>query len=138
MAHETFSESLYLLHPPGRAAVEAQIVAKAQGNPCFLGELTQAVAAQDADASPLVVPDTMQAALLARLDRLPPAAKRLLQTAAVIGREVPWSLLRAVANLPDDALHQRLRHLQARQSPWRVRSRAHLSSCSALLPNNAS
>ena len=38
-----FLEDCYLLHPPGRAAVEAQIVAKAQGNPCFLGELPQAL-----------------------------------------------------------------------------------------------
>jgi predicted ATPase/class 3 adenylate cyclase len=98
---------------PLAPAVEAQIVAKAQGNPFFLEELIRTVIAQDANAPTLVVPDTIQAALMARIDRLPPATKRLLQTAAVIGRDVPWSLLRAVVNLPEDAMHQHLRHLQA-------------------------
>jgi transcriptional regulator with AAA-type ATPase domain len=98
---------------PLSPAVEAQIVATAQGNPFFLEELTQAVLEQDADAATLVVPDTIQAALLARLDRLPPAAKQLLQTLAVLGREVPLSLLRAVVTLSDDAMHQHLRHLQS-------------------------
>jgi DNA-binding winged helix-turn-helix (wHTH) protein/class 3 adenylate cyclase len=98
---------------PLAPAVEAKIVATAQGNPFFLEELSRAVAAQHADAPTLVVPDTIQAALLARIDRLPPPTKRLLHTAAVIGREVPLSLLRAVVSLPDDALHQHLCHLQA-------------------------
>jgi hypothetical protein len=45
----------------------------------------------------LQVPATVQALLAARLDRLPPEDKRLLQTAAVIGTEVPWPLLQAIA-----------------------------------------
>jgi len=97
---------------PLAPAVEAQIVATAQGNPFSLEELTQAVLEQDAAAATLVVPETIQAALSARLDRLPPAAKQLLQTLAVLGREVPLSLLRAVVHLPDEALHQHLRYLQ--------------------------
>ena len=55
----------------------------------------------------------MQAVLAARIDRLPPEEKRLLQTAAVIGTEVPWSLLQAIADAPDEALHRGLAHLQA-------------------------
>jgi DNA-binding winged helix-turn-helix (wHTH) protein/class 3 adenylate cyclase len=98
---------------PLAPVVEAQIVATGQGNPFFLEELTRAVAEQDTDAPTLVVPDTIQAVLMARIDRLPAAAKRLLQTAAVIGREVPLSLLRAVVALPEDAMQQSLRHLQA-------------------------
>ena len=98
---------------PLAPAVEAQIVATAQGNPFFLQELAWALTENNADALPLVVPDTIQAALMARIDRLPPATKRLLQTAAVIGREVPLSLLHAVVDLPADTMYQHLRHLQA-------------------------
>ena len=48
----------------------------------------------------LQVPATVQAVLTARIDRLPAEDKRLLQTAAVIGTEVPWPLLQAIADLP--------------------------------------
>ena len=46
--------------------------------------------------SELKIPPTVQAILAARIDRLPPDAKDLLQTLAVIGREFPLSLIRAV------------------------------------------
>src|SRR5262249_29049146 len=59
------------------------------------------------------VPTTVQAVLAARVDRLPPAEKRLLQTAAVIGLEVPVPLLQAIAELPAAATHDSLRYLQA-------------------------
>ena len=59
------------------------------------------------------VPATVQAVLAARIDRLPPEDKRLLQTAAVIGTEVPWPLMQAIADAPDEALHRGLAHLQA-------------------------
>ena len=59
------------------------------------------------------VPATVQAVLAARIDRLPPEEKRLLQTAAVIGTEVPWPLLQAIADESDEALHRGLAHLQA-------------------------
>ena len=49
----------------------------------------------------LQVPATVQAVLAARIDRLPPEEKRLLQTAAVIGTEVPLPLLQAIAELPE-------------------------------------
>ena len=52
-------------------------------------------------------------AVAARIDRLPPEEKRLLQTAAVIGTEVPWPLLQAISDEPDEALHRGLAHLQA-------------------------
>ena len=61
----------------------------------------------------LQFPPTVQTELAARLDRLAPEAKRLLHTAAVMGREVPVPLLRAVAEVPAVALQQGLAHLQA-------------------------
>jgi class 3 adenylate cyclase/tetratricopeptide (TPR) repeat protein len=58
------------------------------------------------------LPPTVQAVLAARIDRLPAEEKRLLQTAAVIGTEVPFPLLQAIAELPEEALHRGLAHLQ--------------------------
>src|SRR5206468_11320509 len=50
--------------------------------------------------------------LAARIDRLPPEEKRLLQTAAVMGPEVPIALLQALGELSEETLQQGLRHLQ--------------------------
>ena len=58
------------------------------------------------------VPATVQAVLAARIDRLPSEDKRLLQTAAVIGTEVPLPLLQAITELSEAALHGVLAHLQ--------------------------
>ena len=63
----------------------------------------------------------MQAVLAARIDRLPPEEKRLLQTAAVIGTEVPLPLLQAIAELPEAALHRGLAHLQAAEFLYETR-----------------
>jgi predicted ATPase len=51
--------------------------------------------------------------LAARIDRLAPEDKRLLQTASVVGKDVPFALLQAIAELPDEALRRGLDHLQA-------------------------
>ena len=59
------------------------------------------------------VPPTVQVVLAARIDRLAAEDKRLLQTASVIGKDVSHALLRAIADLPDDALHRGLDRLQA-------------------------
>src|SRR5262249_54212032 len=59
------------------------------------------------------VPATVQAVLAARIDRLSPDEKRLLQTAAVIGTEGPFPLLQAIAECPEEDLHPGLTHLQA-------------------------
>ena len=53
------------------------------------------------------VPATVQAVLAARIDRLPPEEKQLLQTAAVIGTEVSLPLLQAIAELPEDGVASR-------------------------------
>ena len=94
-------------------ALRREIVEKAAGNPFFLEELTRAVVAHADRQAPLVIPDTVQAVLAARLDQVPPEEKRLLQTAAVIGMDVSVPVLQAVAALPDDVLSRSLAHLQA-------------------------
>ena len=70
---------------------------------------------------PFQVPATVQAVLAARIDRLPPEEKRLLQTAAVIGTEVPLPLLQAIAELPEDAAPAGLAHLQAAEFLYETR-----------------
>jgi predicted ATPase len=61
----------------------------------------------------LDLPSSIQGVLAARVDWLPAAEKHLLQTAAVIGMEVPLSLLKAIAAEPQDTFDLSLRHLQA-------------------------
>ena len=94
------------------ACQQQAIVAKAAGNPFFLEELTWAAVAHGDHARTLPLPETIQAVLAARLDRLPPEAKRLVQMAAVIGPEVPVPLLQRLAGLAEDTLQRGLAHLQ--------------------------
>jgi predicted ATPase len=60
----------------------------------------------------LQIPATVQAILAARIDRLPVEEKQLLQTASVIGKDVPFTILTAIAELPEEALRRALGHLQ--------------------------
>jgi tetratricopeptide (TPR) repeat protein len=59
------------------------------------------------------IPATAQAILAARIDRLPPEDKRLLQAASVIGKDVPFTLLQAIADVPEESLRRGLTDLQA-------------------------
>ena len=81
-------------------AVSRAILAKGEGNPFFLEELTRAVIERPEAGSTPVVPETVQGVLMSRIDRLPDIAKQLLQTASVIGREVPRDLLEAFWEQP--------------------------------------
>src|SRR5205823_11831644 len=63
------------------------------------------------DLGSLEVPATVQAVLAARIDRLPPEEKLLLQTAAVIGLDVPLTLVEAVTELAADTARRTLGHL---------------------------
>jgi class 3 adenylate cyclase/DNA-binding winged helix-turn-helix (wHTH) protein/tetratricopeptide (TPR) repeat protein len=110
-------ESLRLVQARSASAsvpddVQQAIVTKAAGNPFFLEELTWSVVEHGGIHGPLRIPDTIQGVLAARIDRLPPAAKRLLQLAAVVGTEVPYPLLRALAGVPEGMLRQHLDQLQ--------------------------
>jgi tetratricopeptide (TPR) repeat protein len=73
------------------------------------------------DVRTMQVPGTVQAILAARIDRLPPEDKRLLQTAAVIGTEVALPLLQAIADMPEEVLHRGLMHLQAAEFLYEMR-----------------
>jgi class 3 adenylate cyclase/transcriptional regulator with XRE-family HTH domain/tetratricopeptide (TPR) repeat protein len=72
------------------------ILERGEGNPFFLEELARAVLEHGQVGADTVVPDTIQGVLMARMDRLADTPRRVLQTASVLGREVPLRLLEAV------------------------------------------
>jgi class 3 adenylate cyclase/tetratricopeptide (TPR) repeat protein len=90
--------------------ITEEIVAKADGNPFFLEQLALHAGEARGGRTDLMVPDTIHDVVMARVDRLPDAAKRLLQIAAVIGREFPLRLLSAVWQDPEP-LEEQLREL---------------------------
>jgi class 3 adenylate cyclase/DNA-binding winged helix-turn-helix (wHTH) protein/predicted ATPase len=104
------------------AEVVAQIVAKTDGVPLFVEELTKTVLesgllqeqeehyALTGPLPPLAIPVTLHDSLLARLDRLG-AAKGLAQLGATLGREFAYALLQAVAPWNEEALRRELQQL---------------------------
>ncbi len=82
--------------------VVERIVARCEGVPLFLEELTHLACAADGAAFDAGLPPTLQALVQARLDRMP-ELRAVLQAAAVLGREFSWQWLRQLAALPDDA-----------------------------------
>jgi tetratricopeptide (TPR) repeat protein len=119
------SDSLVVLRSVPQAAqlpvaLHQGIVAKAAGNPFFVEELTWAAVAHGAAAGPVPLPDTIEAVLAARIDRLPPEDKRLVQITAVIGTEVLVALVRRLAGVPEDALQRSLAHLQATEFLYEI------------------
>ena len=118
---------------PSLAPLKQLLIARTEGNPFFLEESVRTLVetnvligtpgayrlAQPVES--LQVPATVQAVLAARIDRLPPEEKRLLQTASVLGMEVPLALLQAITELPEEALHRGLTHLQAAEFLYETR-----------------
>jgi len=101
------------------------LITRTEGNPFFLEESVRALvetgsmlgergAYRLARPLPAIqVPATVQAVLAARIDRLPLGDKALLQTASVVGKDVPFVLLQAIAEPADDELHAAIGRLQA-------------------------
>ena len=112
-----------LLGPdPGLVALTQMLVRR--GNPFFLEETVRTLVETGALAGErgayrltrpveaLRVPSTVQTILAARIDRLPPEEKHLLQAASVIGKHVPHALLAAIAEQSEEALRGGIAHLQ--------------------------
>jgi predicted ATPase/class 3 adenylate cyclase/DNA-binding winged helix-turn-helix (wHTH) protein len=101
-----------------------QIMARAEGVPLFVEELTKAVLESgllreeddcyevEGPMPPVAVPATLQDSLMARLDRLAPV-KEIAQVAAVIGREFSHELLAAIVSRGKEELTEALRQLIA-------------------------
>ena len=126
-------ESMVTQVTQGRALpteVMNQIVAKTDGNPLFVEELTKAVLegdilVKDADGyrldgplPPLAIPATLQASLMARLDRLAPV-KEISQIGAAIGREFSYSLMRELVGRDETALKHALTKLEQAELVFR-------------------
>ncbi len=109
------------------------LVERTQANPLFLEESVRALVETAALAGErgayrltrpvenLKIPTTVQSILAARIDRLAPEAKRLLQAAAVIGKDVQMPLLLAIADAPEHEVRAELIHLQAAEFLYETR-----------------
>jgi tetratricopeptide (TPR) repeat protein len=110
---------------PTLAPLKQLLVKQTEGNPFFLEECVQSLVETKAllgergqfkaakSIGTLQMPPTVQAVLAARIDRLQPEDKRLLQAASVIGKDVSFALLEAIAELSDETLRGGLMRLQA-------------------------
>ena len=120
--HERAARAL-LGDAPGLEPLKQML--RRRGNPFFLEETVRTLVETKAldgergayrlvrPVQSLQIPATVQAILAARIDRLPAEDKQLLQTASVIGKDVPSAILTAIAGLPEEALRRALGHLQA-------------------------
>jgi predicted ATPase/class 3 adenylate cyclase len=99
------------------------VIERTEGNPFFMEEIVQSLFEEGVlvrngsvrltkPLGALKLPPTVQGILAARIDRLPPEQKELLQTLAVLGKEFALSLVRAVTGCGDDELNRMLEALQ--------------------------
>ena len=72
------------------------ILGRAEGNPFFIEQLALHIGEEAGPSAAEAVPNTIRDVVMARIDRLPAATKRLLQTASVVGRRFSLRLLREV------------------------------------------
>jgi class 3 adenylate cyclase len=119
------------------------LVERTEANPLFLEESMRALVETGAlvgergayrltrSVEQLTIPGTVQAILAARIDRLAPEAKRLLQAAAVIGKDVPMPLLLAIADAPEPEVRAELTRLQAAEFLYEARLFPDLSTPSS-------
>ncbi len=117
---------------PGLAPLKQLLVGRTEGNPFFIEESVRTLVETKAlvggrgayrlakEVQQIQVPATVQAVLAARIDRLSIEAKRLLQAASVIGKDVPLALLQAIVELPEDALRSNLSQLQTGEFLYEV------------------
>jgi len=132
---ESADELLHTLlgEDAGLVPLKQRLIAHTQGNPFFLEESLRTLVEGRMlvgergryrlakDVATLEVPATVQAVLAARIDRLPPEEKRLLQMAAVIGTDVPFALLQAIAEVSEERLRVGFSHLQAAEFLYEMR-----------------
>jgi class 3 adenylate cyclase/predicted ATPase len=108
------------------------LITRTEGNPFFLEESVQSLVETKVlvgergnyrlrkGRESIQVPATVQAVLAARIDRLSSEDKRLLQSAAVIGKDVPFVLLQAMAGDDEEVLRRGLTNLQAAEFLYEV------------------
>ncbi len=118
---------------PALEELKQLLIARTEGNPFFLEECvrtlleTQVLAGERGAyrvTGPIkgaIVPSTVKAVLAARIDRLVEDDRHLLQSAAVIGKDVPFVLLNAIADMPEDELRRKLTRLQRAEFLYEIR-----------------
>ena len=118
---------------PSLDDLKRRLIERTEGNPFFLEESVRTLVETRAlvgdrgryrlaMALPSIqVPTSVQAILAARIDRLPPEEKSLLETAAVVGPDNPVTLLQALIEQPEPALRQALASLQAAEFLYETR-----------------
>jgi class 3 adenylate cyclase/tetratricopeptide (TPR) repeat protein len=114
---ETKESRWLVAQVPGGAALPRaladQIVARAEGVPLFVEELTKVVTESLSDAvGDVSIPATLRDSLMARLDRVP-AAKEIAQVGSVIGRDFNYELLAGLNLMSEEALISGLSQLTA-------------------------
>ena len=100
--------------------LEQQLLGWSKGNPLFLRESVRALVEAGALANPdvaaaIAVPASIGAVIAARIDRLPPAAKRVLRAACVLGEQFAFDILASVSGTAEAALAGQLEVLTAAQ-----------------------
>jgi predicted ATPase len=117
----------------GLGPLKRLLIERTEGNPFFLEESVRTLVETKVLAGArgtyhlartfhtLQIPATAQAILAARIDRLAPEDKRLLQAASVIGKDVPFTLLQTVAEGLEESLRRGLTHLQAAEFLYEAR-----------------
>jgi predicted ATPase len=108
--HEARTMVATLLEERLPATTLEALVARADGVPLYVEELTKAMAEPGAARGADTIPTTLAGSLMARLDRLS-TAKEVAQRAAVLGREFDYPLLAAVAGMDGARLRQGLARL---------------------------
>jgi class 3 adenylate cyclase/tetratricopeptide (TPR) repeat protein len=121
---ETLLQAL-LGDDPGLQSLTRLLIERTEGNPFYLEESVRTLVETGVlvgergayrlgkSVESTQVPATVQAVLAARIDRLAPDHKRVLQSAAVIGKDVPFLLLQAVVDEPEERLREGLMRLRA-------------------------
>jgi class 3 adenylate cyclase/tetratricopeptide (TPR) repeat protein len=118
---------------PDLVPLKNVLIERTEGNPLFLEESVRTLVEMKAllggrgnyrleqAVDSIQMPPTVQSILAARIDRLLPEDKRLLQAASVLGRNVPVPLLRAIAEVPDVELRQALGRLRGAEFLYEAR-----------------
>src|SRR5207247_2199638 len=109
----------------GLQSLKELLIERTEGNPFFLEESVRTLVETtvlvgergnshlETKVERTQVPATVQAVLVARIDRLTLEEKQLLQSAAVLGKDVAFPLLQAITDLSEEEVSRALIHLQA-------------------------
>ncbi len=112
----------------GLEALRHRLIARCEGTPLFLEEMVRALvetgvlarARLTRSLEEVVIPNSVQAVLAARIDRLSAENRSLLQIASVIGKDLPLELLQALTGMPEEQLQVLLADLCAAEFLYEV------------------